>query len=216
LETQGLGTALANPLWRRILHLPPRRHSRQTNEDTMNSDSVRFNALRNALYHTSRRMTFERWNRWFNFVTILLGAAGVSNFLDSWSLATPQAIGFAVATVGAAQLVFDFGGKARDHQALQRDYYHLLASVEETIAPDAAQIAQWNAQMTKIAGDEPPMLRALDAKAYNDALSAMETFPEDELLVIPWHHRLLGQIWAYEGYRYLKVREWKALRLTKA
>lgn len=170
----------------------------------MNSDSVRFNALRNALYHTSRRMTFERWNRWFNFATIMLGAAGVSDFLTRWEIASPQAIGFAVAAVGATQLVFDFGGKARDHQALQRDYYHLLASVEETVDPDHTQIAQWHAQMTRIAGDEPPMLRALDAKAYNDAISAME-LPAADLLVIPWYHRVLGQVWAYEGFRYKKL-----------
>lgn len=174
----------------------------------MERDLVRFNVLRNALYHTSRRMTFDRWNRWFNFVVILLGAQAVTNFMLAFGVDLSQVVvGAMVAAVGAAQLVFDFGGKARDHQSLQRDYYHLLAEIEESPECSDKDVARWWAQMIRIAGDEPPVLRALDAKAYNDAIGATEIYPQEQRLYIPWHHRLVGQVWAFEGYNYLKLWE---------
>ncbi|MDL2399127.1 hypothetical protein [Rhizobium mayense] len=174
----------------------------------MDRDQIRFNVLRNALYHTSRRLTFDRWNRWFNFAVILLGATAMSNLLQRFGIDVSQgAVGAAVAAVGAAQLVFDFGGKSRDHQSLQRDYYHLLADIEEKIDPTQAELALWFGKMTRIAGDEPPTLRALDAKAYNDAIGATEYYSPDQRIHIPWHHRFLGLVWAFEGYDYKKLCE---------
>lgn len=174
----------------------------------MDRDQIRFNVLRNALYHTSRRLTFDRWNRWFNFLVIVLGATAVTDWLKTFGIEMSQSIfGVAVAAVGAASLVFDFGGKARDHQALQRDYYHLLAEIEENIDPSPRDLALWYSKMVRIAGDEPPMLRALDAKAYNDAIGATEYYKPDQRLHIPWHHRILGLIWAFEGYDYKKLCE---------
>lgn len=174
----------------------------------MERELLRFNVLRNALYHTSRRLTFDRWNRWFNFLVIVLGAQAVTGFMSFLGYDISQgAVGALVATVGAAQLVFDFGGKARDHQSLQRDYYHLLAEIEEKASATEDDIARWWAQMTRIAGDEPPVLRALDSKAYNDAIGATEIYPVDERIYIPWWHRIWGQFWAYEGHDYKKIKE---------
>lgn len=177
-------------------------------EDAANRNLIRLNVLRNALYHTSRRLTFDRWNRWFSFLVIIFGASAAADLFKSvnfnqWS----GYAGFAAAVVGAMQLVFDFSGKARDHQALQRDYYHLLAEIEEIPNSGHSEHAIWQAKMTRIAGDEPPVFRALDAKAYNDALSGLGVYPMDQRIVIPWHHRILGQIWAFEGYNYKLVSE---------
>lgn len=173
-------------------------------------DRVRLHVLRNALYHTSRRMTFDRWNRWCSFFVILLGATAVSNLGNwlHWSWLSMVA-SFLTAAVGALQLVFDFGSKARDHQLLQKAYYHLAADIAEVTIATPEQVSIWDARMTRIAGDEPPTLRALDAKAYNDALSGTGLLKEDQRLVIPVWHRLLGQFWAFEGYEYKRVCEMK-------
>lgn len=177
--------------------------------------NLQFNVLRNAIYHTGRRMALERWNRWGNFVTILLGAAAMSDVLRTYDLQSHQfLIGGAVAVVGAAQLVFDFGGKARDHQSLQKEYYGLLAEIEEVANPPAEQIAMWRGKMLRIAGDEPPTLRALDAKAYNDAIGATE-FPMEERLVIPFWHKVFGQIISFEGHTYQKIWERDEARKLK-
>lgn len=170
--------------------------------------NLQFNVLRNAIYHTGRRMALERWNRWGNFATILLGATAMADVLRTYGLEAHQfIIGGAVAVVGAAQLVFDFGGKARDHQSLQKEYYGLLADIEETPDPSADQVAIWRARMLRIAGDEPPTLRALDAKAYNDAIGATDIYPMDQRLVIPFWHRVLGPFFSFEGHTYQKLAE---------
>ncbi|RWC58889.1 hypothetical protein [Mesorhizobium sp.] len=166
---------------------------------------VRFNALRNAMYHTGRRMAYERWNRFFNFLVVILGTAATGGII-TWIGVDPIWPAGAVAAVGAAQLVFDFGRSARDHQALQKEYYNLLADVEAVIEPTDDQLATWNSRMVRIAGDEPPTLRALDAKAYNDACDALE-FDRDERLKVPWLHWALGSWIAFDGHTYLKLNE---------
>jgi hypothetical protein len=65
--------------------------------------------------------------------------------------------------------------------------------------------------MIRITADEPPVLRAIDAKAYNDALDALATFPAGERLLIPFHHRLLGAWLPFEGHSYRKVAEARSL-----
>ncbi len=173
---------------------------------TPDRENIRFNVLRNALYHTARRRTLERWSRWFNFLVVVLGAAAVGDVMDIHGVPLHW-IGMAVAVIGALQLVFDFGRQARDHQALQRDYYALLAEIEATPEADTSRCAEWSSRMMRITADEPPVLRAIDAKAYNDALDALGTFGSENRLHIPLHHRLLGGVIPFEGHQYLMLHE---------
>ena len=166
------------------------------------AENVRFNVLRNALYHTARRLKFERRSRWINFLIIIAGASAMSGVLG-W-LELPQFIaGAAAALLGAVQLVFDPGRAARDHQALQRDYYNLLADISVVTDPTAEQCAEWHSRMIRIAGDEPPTMRAVDAKAYNDAIGGLE-WSADQMLHIPWWQRPVQHLVSFEGYPYLK------------
>ena len=178
-------------------------------------DLLRFNALRNALYHTARRRFFELWNRIFNFMVVILGAAAMGDAAAKYGF-DQLWIGLAVPVVAAAQLVFDFGRSARDYQALQRDYYNLLADIEENTNPTAKDRASWKAKMTRISADEPPTLRAIDAKAYNDAIDAMEIFDADQKLHIPALHKIFGWFWAYDGYSYQKQCEHENFRHIRA
>lgn len=168
-------------------------------------ENIRFNVLRNALYHTARRRSLESWNRRFNFLIVALGASATLDVLDF--LSVPQSlVGFSVALIGALQLVFDYGKQARDHQLLQRSYYDLLSEIEAHTEDDEAKRAEWFSRMIRITGDEPPVLRAVDAKAYNDALDAME-MPRRERLFIPAYQRLFSTISAFDGYEYKKFGE---------
>ena len=71
------------------------------------------------------------------------------------------------APLGALQLVFDFNGRARLHEGLQRKYYDLLADIDGVLEPSDDQIVKWQSTLNKIYSDEPPPMRALDAIAYN-------------------------------------------------
>jgi len=173
--------------------------------------NIQFNTLRNALYHTSRRRFFERWNKLFNLVVILLGTATAADLASTIDVPT-LVIGGATALVGSLQLVFDLSGQARTHQVLQRDYYGLLADIERTPEASAKQVAEWRARQALITADEPPTLRAIDAKAYNDAMDALE-LRADERLVVPFFHRLTGQFIPFEGRRYLMFKEHRPERM---
>ncbi|MBO6759152.1 MAG: hypothetical protein JJ902_22700 [Roseibium sp.] len=175
-------------------------------------DNIRFNVLRNALYHTARRQFFERLSRMTSFVVVVLGASAMSDVASHFGFATIW-LGFAIAVFGAIQLAFDYGGQARDHQQLQRDYYNLLADIEESAQHDEAECGAWYARMLRITSAEPPILRAIDAKAYNDALDAVEG-DRRERLYVPWHHKPFGWLLSFDGHTYEKVWE-RAERLKR-
>ncbi|SFQ13643.1 hypothetical protein SAMN05421853_10275 [Roseivivax halotolerans] len=170
---------------------------------------IRFNVLRNALYHTARRRWLERANRICNLLVILLGTAVVAD-LAARAGAGALYIGGAVAFIGALQLVLDFGRQARDHQILQRDYYVLLSEIEKLADPTEADLAHWRGRMFEITAEEPPTLRAIDAKAYNDALDAVEVYDQGERLVVPFLHRIAGSFLSFDGHTYRKVSEAQA------
>lgn len=132
-------------------------------------EQLRFDALRNANYHTARRNWFEGWNRAMNFVVVLAGAAAMADLLAQQTLLT-----FVATLAGTLQLVYDFGGRARTHEFLQRRYYEVLAKIVEA-AGDEARHDGLFAEMVRIYADEPPIMRALDAVAYNDAADSLNT-----------------------------------------
>ena len=165
-------------------------------------DSIRFNALRNALYHTARQRRLARLDRLFTFIVLILGTVAVATVLPELGL-NASLIGVAVAAVSAMQLVFAPGNTAAVHRTLQREYYQILAEIEETLEPSANDIARWRSRLSRISADEPPTFRGIDARAYNDALDAME-LSRDQRLVIPFKVRLLGAILAFEGHQFRK------------
>jgi hypothetical protein len=146
---------------------------------------LRHTILRNALYHIARRAWHERINRFFNLFVIIGGTAYVANFAQGdarWNLA----LGLSTSIIGAMQLVFDFGGRARDHQILQKRYYDIRATIDENTAPTHADCAKWKADLTRIYADEPPTFRALDAIADNQATAALYNAVKPRLKVSRW------------------------------
>jgi hypothetical protein len=166
----------------------------------------KFDALRNAIYHTARSKYFDLWNRIFNFIVIVLGATVVGK------LATPHAgfdtwIEFGIVFVAALQLVFDFGGRAGTHAFLQKRYYDVLADMEMSSDVESPKaIKKWSAKLLTIAGDETITMRALDAVAYNSALDSITTDPElirGNRLHVPLRHRILKQFIAFQGTQFV-------------
>lgn len=165
----------------------------------------RFDALRNAIYHTSRGRFLEALSRFFNFLVIVLGAAAVakitaeSKLADSW-------IELGVVIIATIQLVFDFGGRSAAHLYLQKRYYELLAEMETAdISNEEEENRGWSAKLLTIAADEPMPMRALDAIAYNTALDSLIEDPEQlaaHRLHVSWWQRRLRHIWAFSGHQF--------------
>lgn len=165
----------------------------------------RFDALRNAIYHTERRNFFDLINRGLNFIVVLLGAgvaakvANHANFGESW-------LELGVVFFATAQLVFDFGSRARTHEFLQKRYYEMLSEMDAENAHSDDATRKWSAKLCLISADEPLPMRALDALAYNRAVDGSTEDLEEASrlrLYIPWHHRRLRHFFAFQAAEYV-------------
>jgi hypothetical protein len=130
---------------------------------------IKFEALRNAIYHSSRRRFFELLSRFLSFLVIVSGTLAVAT-LANWDPRWPAA---GAAVIGAMQLVFDFNGRARLHENLQRRYFELIAKIEQVLTPTEQEIASWKSDLNLMYADEPPPMRALDTVAYNKACDSL-------------------------------------------
>ncbi|HFD16300.1 MAG TPA: hypothetical protein ENJ38_08360 [Rhodospirillales bacterium] len=171
---------------------------------TEDLQAIRFNVLRNALYHQARRRFLERVSRILNFAIIMLGTGAVAAAIPRFGVSAW--IGVAVAAIGALQLVYDFSRRAAEHASLQRDYFRLLAEIEEKETADPGDIARWRAAMLRLSADEPPVLKAVDAIAYNAAADAME-LPEGERLLVPMRVKAIAHLFGFDDHRFVKRAE---------
>jgi hypothetical protein len=170
----------------------------------------RFDALRNAIYHTARGRYVDAVNRFFNFLVIALGATAVGKIAKLFYIGDYW-IELGIVLIATIQLVFDFGGRASTHIFLQKRYYDLLAEME--VARTEAR-KRWSAKLLTIAGDEPIPMRALDALAYNAALDAWTSDPEvlkEHRLYVPWLYRRLRHIIAFQGTQFVPRSQHKGL-----
>lgn len=166
---------------------------------------LKHTALRNALYHTARRGFLDTANRALN-LAVILGGTSYAAAIATGKLAT--ALGFATTAVGALQLVFDFSGRARDHQLLQKRYYDLLSAIESKETPAKQDCVAWSAELQRIYADEPPTLRALDAIADNQATAALIGGDKPRLKV-GWLQSLTRHLFPYNGSTFPADPNWK-------
>jgi hypothetical protein len=161
----------------------------------------KFDALRNAIYHTARRDYYDCCNRLLNFAVIVLGA-GVATKAAGMIHVTGIVLELSVLVTATAQLTFDFGFKARTHEFLQKRYFEMLEQME---LDDDIDQKKWTAKLYSIASEEPMPMRALDALAYNAALDATTSdikIREANRVHIPLRHRILCNFVAFNAYQY--------------
>jgi hypothetical protein len=154
------------------------------------ASDVKFDALRSAIYHASRANFFNFWTRVFNFLVVILGATAFADVTTE-----PKWFAGAAAVIGALQLVFDFAGKARDHQYLQRRFYELVANVADKWTADETQVAQWSAALHRLYADETTPMRALDAISHNAACDALGH--DNHRVKVHFYQAALSQFWPF-------------------
>ncbi len=168
----------------------------------MDCEGARFEALRNAIYHSARKAFYDRWNRMLSFIIIIAGAAAIGDLSETWNLLTPSLLAAIATTAAAFQLIADFGGKSAKHGYLQRRYYELMADMSEH--PGEEHAAKWDAVLHRIYAEEPPPMRALDAVAYNAACQALhgDNAPRAK---INFFQNLLRQWYSFPGSKFPPV-----------
>lgn len=174
------------------------RHGRNdmTGERSRKVHDLKFEALRNAIYHSARRGVFDFGNRFFSFVVIFAGAAAVGDIGQGYGI-DARWLAFVAAIAGTIQLVAGFGVLARNHEFLQRQYYELIADITRTVTPTAEQEAEWEARLNRIYAEEPPPMRALDAIAFNAACESLGL--SDYRLKVTWWQSLLRHVWMFNS-----------------
>ncbi len=175
-----------------------------------NVDTLTFDALRSAVYHVARRQRFEALERWSQFTIVALGASAAVE-LSTTFIGIPNAgvlFGGLTAIVGAAQLAFDFSGRARKHEELQRKYFALLARVEEEKTPNEAFMARIEVAMAQIGAEEPPVDMYTSARAYNLAVNA-KGYERGQMLRIPFWMHITHWLISVGSYRFLTIEEYE-------
>ena len=188
--------------------------NRRSSKATPIFQDPRFDALRNAIYHTARGRFVDAVNRFFNFLVIALRAVAVGKVAHVFSIGEYW-IELGIVLIATLQLVFDFGGRASTHIFLQKRYYDLLSDMEvERNANAAATTRRWSSKLLTIAGDEPIPMRARDALAYNAALDASTTDPamlKENRLHVPWLYRRLRHVIAFQGTQFVPKSEYQGM-----
>jgi hypothetical protein len=152
----------------------------------MTIDQLQFEALRNAIYNASRKQWLNKVNRLLSFLIVASGATAIADLGSRvFGYENGTVIAAALATLAATlQLVFDFGGRAAQHDYLQRRYYELLSTIVKEGAN--AEASPLEAKLISIYADEPAPLRALDAIARNAAVEALGCDQSQRVRVTFW------------------------------
>ncbi|MER9638348.1 hypothetical protein [Mesorhizobium sp. M0228] len=157
---------------------------------------INFDALRNAIYHSSRCNYYDFLNRLMSLLVVAAGAGAVADFEKFF--ASPALLAFVATMAGLFQLVFDFGGKARTHEFLQRRFYELTADIAEAEKPTTAKVRDWEATLNRLYAEEPPPMRAMDAIAYNAAAESLGS-DKSKRIDVTWWQSLNRHWYAFNG-----------------
>jgi len=115
-----------------------------------------------VLYHGARQHFLMGCHRWAMFCTILFGAGAASTFFS------PAFCGLAAVMFGAADIAFDFTGRAQIHATFRRLYLELGRKIKRGEIPESEFEAEW----MLISTDEPPVYRYVELIAAQNACAA--------------------------------------------
>lgn len=161
-------------------------------------DVARMRALRNGIYHSMRRSFYERWERILNFLVLALGTATAAELLNTWCGPNgTMVLGAMTAAVGAFQLVWGLGTKARDHAVLQGKFYSLVARAEAATGDAERHAAEIEKELSQLYGEETTTMYAVNALAYNAAQSANGR-PLSTHLPVNWLERRVANVFAFK------------------
>jgi hypothetical protein len=99
--------------------------------------------------------------------------------------------------LGTIDLAFDLGNRARTHALMRKSYSDVLVSCLKS--PD--ELANANAELMALAGQEEPAYHALFMLCHNTAQSAVYGDDKQHIVVPRWH-RIFRHFLQFGGYDY--------------
>ncbi len=141
-------------------------------------------------YHRSRQAWLSAAHRWMMFVAILFGTAAAAQLF-------PMFAGFSVACAAAADLCFDFVGRAAQHSDLARRYLGLARDLAGA-RQDKTACQKILAALIDISGDEPPVYTAAKELAHNLAIQGLGR-DVAAMVAVPQNKRLLAHVCRFDA-----------------
>ncbi len=146
---------------------------------------LQFECIADTAYYVMRETHFARMNRWLTGAQTLLSTGAVASLLAEGAWAVTVTAGLAGAVSGVILLVLDPAGAAREYRILRSRVMAITrAIVVDPTGP--REVRMLASKRLEVAADAPPVLRALQAIAYNaavDALYSREDAPSQRLAV---------------------------------
>jgi len=97
------------------------------------------------------------------------------------------------AIAGLVNLVFDINGSARLHGSLRQRLYGVLADAEVM-----SDIPSLEKRLILIYADEPPIMYAVNAIAFNNAMLSYGR-PKEKLMNVGFFSRFIRHLWPYSA-----------------
>jgi hypothetical protein len=154
-----------------------------------------FRVHNNIHYHSFRSRFFNLWDKTISFLIIILGSSVVSDFPNPISIY----IGFFIAFLGTAQVVYDFRGSCGRHEWSRKKYHELLSKINSSLQKDEKAAVEFRNEIINISIDEPPALKLLEYIAHNRTVDALG-YPKDERFDIPYWKKLLSDYISFENF----------------
>ncbi len=169
-----------------------------------------FGVRRSIRYHTRRRSFFDFFHRFTNAIGVIFGSATLFILLNKLEDQLSPAITAALVTAfSTIDLVVGTASAARLHYDLSRQFIELECQMELAAGPiDAQSLARFRAHRLKIEGDEPPVLRVLDAMCHNELARAMG-YEKKYFARIRFYQRWLAHFFDVQEHNIKTYGEWE-------
>lgn len=172
------------------------RRQSSTNTTALTAGDLRFELLRNAAYHSDALWFFSLAHRAIMFFSVLMGSAAVTTILAGYQNATIS-VSLVVTALATIDLVCDLTGKARKHDMFRFKYFSLLGELGNG---EKAALRRVNDKIYELWADEPPIMYAVEAMAWNSAKSSTTSeLKLGDLIPIKRRHRMLRHIWPFSA-----------------
>jgi TIR domain len=167
--------------------------------------NLRFDLIRNALYHTDEQFFFSKLHQTIQVVIVLASTALFIATSFTFSSIFGTIVAGTVVTLATVDLVFDFSGRARLHSSLRQRYLGLLEQFErKSLTTQFA--AQTQEAIYQLQGEEPPLNYCVEALAWNRARISMGLpTHESDLIAVNWWQRLLRHVIRFSPEHFRKI-----------
>jgi len=156
---------------------------------------IEFSVGKSMRYHAYRRAFWERFDQWTRILILIGGTAVFAVIIGNKSPFWSESAAVGVALLAALDIVLDFGGRARRHHDLFRNFCNLAKDIAEHPRPTELEIGQWRARCLELEMGQPGTIGWLDKRCSAEEAIAREVEPKSAWVLPGW--KVMLSQWAF-------------------